>query len=136
MKGKIRIFLCCCLMGSLLLFGCECKEDEKKMELSVTVVNPEEVPKELDEIIQKNREQEIKMSYQDQGYLYLVRGYGEQKTGGYSIQVNGVYLGESGIHVDTSLLGPDPNQKLSEEPSYPYIVLKMEEREEEIFFEG
>ena len=95
----------------------------------------EEIPEELKEIIEENKHEEIKMSYESEGFLYLVRGYGEQKTGGYSIAVNSVLLADDGIHVNTSLIGPAQDKKIAEEPSYPYLVLKMEEHEEPIVFE-
>lgn len=94
-----------------------------------------EIPQALQDCIAENQQNEIRMSYSDGGYLYLVRGYGEQATGGYSIRVNGVWLREDGIHVDTSLIGPASDQEMKEGSSYPYLVLKMVEREDEVFFD-
>lgn len=130
--------LCLCLLALLVfLTGCGSKkgEDEKKTEVEFTVVNPEEIPEELTEIIEENKQGELKLTYEDQGYAYLVRGYGQQKTGGYSITVNQVYLSEDGLHVDTSLIGPPKDQKIRDEASYPYLTLKIEAQEVPIFFD-
>ena len=67
------------------------------------------------------------MSFQDGNYLYLCVGYGTQKTGGYSICVKDLYLTDSAIVLDTTLLGPKrTNEKKVPEESYPYIVIKTE----------
>lgn len=137
MRKKFQVFSFCCLALLLFLTGCGAKQggDAGKTEIEFTVVNPDEIPEELAEIIEENKQGELKLTYEDQGYLYLVRGYGQQKTGGYSISVNEVYLAQEGIHVDTSLIGPPKEQEIRDEASYPYVILKLEARAEEIFFD-
>lgn len=49
----------------------------------------------------------FKLTYSDNQNLYISIGYGEQKTGGYSIAVDALYLTDDAIYVSTSLLGPD-----------------------------
>lgn len=137
MKRIISLLKICMLAGMICLCGCQMSKtpEETGKEVPYTVAESDEIPKELKDVIAKNRQDEIRMSYVDGGYLYAVRGYGEQKTGGYSIQVNGVWEKEDGIHVDTSLLGPSPDKEIKEEPSYPYLVLKLEQREEPVVFD-
>lgn len=53
----------------------------ERADVEFTVVPAEEVPQELSEILEKNKAREIRMTYQDGEELYLIRGYGEQKTG-------------------------------------------------------
>lgn len=67
------------------------------------------------------------MTYSDNQNLYISIGYGEQKTGGYSIAVDALYLTDDAIHVSTSLLGPDitGQKEGAGKPSTPYIVLKQ-----------
>jgi len=127
-----------CLIGNvLLLTGCSISDtgESDKTEVEFTIVEIEDIPDELLDVINKNKMNEIKMSYEDGGFIYIVRGYGEQQTGGYSIAVNGVYSSEDGIHVETSLIGPPHDKKLQEEPSYPFVVIKMEGRDKEVIFE-
>ena len=52
-----------------------------------TVMKEEDFPEKVKELINENKEKEFQMTYQDQGYLYLLKGYGKQETGGYSIQM-------------------------------------------------
>lgn len=126
------------LAALLILFGgCsqESKEEHDGKETAYTVVDPDEVPGELKEIIEKNKENEIKMSYLDGGILYAVRGYGSQRTGGYSIQVNSVSQKEGEIYVNTSLIGPSADKEIQEEPSYPYLVLNLGKTEGQVVFD-
>ena len=130
MKRSLQIFGVWFLSLMIFLTGCEMKqvEEAEKKDIEFTVVEPDEVPAELSEIIEKNKQGEMKLTYEDQGYTYLVRGYGQQKTGGYSIAVNGVWLAGEELHVDTSLIGPPKDQKIQDEASYPCIVIKIREQ--------
>ena len=124
-------------LSMTLLFGCSQKgqRDESGKEAAYAVVDPDEVPEELKEIIEENKQNEIKMSYLVDQTLYAVRGYGQQKTGGYSIQVNGVWSTQGEVHVDTSLIGPSPDKEIQEEPSYPCVVLQLGETAKQVVFD-
>ena len=137
LKKGLQIFGIWCLSLMILLTGCEMKQvgNMAKTEVEFTVVEPDEVPSELAVIIEENKQGEIKLTYEDQGYMDLVRGYGQQKTGGYSIAVNEVFLAEDGLHVDTSLIGPPRDQEIRDEASYPYLVIKIEAQEAEVLFD-
>lgn len=135
---KFILLLCSCLLGSsLLLAGCAAGDtgDPDKTEIEFTLVEVEDIPEELLEVINENKMNEIKMSYEDAGYTYLVRGYGEQKSGGYSIAVNSIYSTGEGIHMDTSLIGPAHDKKLQDDPSYPYVVTKIQGQDHEVVFD-
>lgn len=96
----------------------------ERADVEFTVVPAEEVPQELSEILEKNKAREIRMTYQDGEELYLIRGYGEQKTGGYSISVVECSEDEENLYFLTQLIGPEDPEGLSEDPSYPYLVAK------------
>lgn len=125
------------LLLALLLTGCNLggKPIVKIRDLECTVLDQDQIPQPLLEVINENLATEMKLSYQNDGKLYIARGFGEQKTGGYSIAVEQCYLAEDGIHVKFQLIGPSRDTKLTEEPSYPYIVIQMEDLGEEIIFE-
>lgn len=80
LKKGLQIFGIWCLSLMILLTGCEMKQvgNMAKTEVEFTVVEPDEVPSELAVIIEENKQGEIKLTYEDQGYMYLVRGYGQQ----------------------------------------------------------
>lgn len=115
-----------CLVFLLTLCGCGTSGGGmgEGADVEFTVVPAEEVPQELSEILEKNKAREIRMTYQDGEGLYLIRGYGEQKTGGYSISVVECSEDEENLYFLTQLIGPEDPEGLSEDPSYPYLVAK------------
>ena len=78
------------------------------------------------------------LTYSDDQNLYISIGYGQQKTGGYSIAVDELYLTEDAIYVGTTLLGPEitGQKKGAEKPSTPYIVIKTEFLDKTVIYEG
>lgn len=45
------------------------------------------------------------------------------------------YLSDTAICVKTRLQGPQNGEEVTKAPSYPFIVLKLELREEEVLFQ-
>ena len=118
------------VLGALLLTGCGLlsKENVKLRDLDFTVLSEEKIPEELKTVIAEKGTEPFQLTYSDNQNLYISIGYGEQKTGGYSIAVDALYLTDDAIHVSTSLLGPDitGQKEGAGKPSTPYIVLKTE----------
>ena len=133
--GRYGGFLSVLMAVLVLGTGCGQETEENRTDIDFTVIEPEKVPEELAEIIQEHREEEMQLTFSDGGGLYAVRGYGKQDTGGYSITVDECAEGEEQIYVATTLLGPPQSQQVSKDPSYPVIVIKMENREKEVVFE-
>lgn len=136
----MKKFLLCICMGLAiltLLGGCTVTDMSKGEQTKVdyTIVPESDIPEEILKLIEDKKESGFQMTYQDENYLYLIRGYGEQERGGYSIQVDEVSLGENAITVKTTLLGPSKEEQQPAEPSYPYIVLKTEYRDIPVQFE-
>ncbi len=133
----MRRLLCLLLAASMLLSGCTYLNDEKikLRDLDFTVLSDEKIPEELKKIIEEKKSAPFQITYTDNENLYICIGYGEQETGGYSIAVEELYLTDSNICVDTSLLGPEASEKSNRVPSYPYIVLRTEFLEETVIFE-
>ncbi|MDO4295336.1 MAG: protease complex subunit PrcB family protein [bacterium] len=126
------------LLAGLLLAGCStAKRDSAAAQnaLEYTVVEKSAIPEELAKLISEKEKTPFKLSYSDGSSLFLAVGYGEQKSGGYSIQVKEFYLGENAIYLDTELLGPSEEEYKSGEPSMPYLVLQTEYREEPVVFQ-
>ena len=84
------------------------------------------MPEELKEMIEERKVEPFKLTYSDNEYLYICVGYGEQETGGYSITVDELYLTDSAIYAQTTLLGPEASDKGNKVASYPVIVIKTE----------
>lgn len=123
---------CCGILG-----GCsvETTNGTKVADLEYEIVEVTDVPEEILTEIEAKKAADFKTSYELDGKLYIVRGYGEQETGGYSICIRDCYLTSNAILFDTELVGPRKGEKVSASPSYPYIVIKMENRDESIIFE-
>ena len=94
-----------------------------------------DLPKELQEKIIAKQEEEFAFTYSDREYLYIARGYGEQETGGYCISIDECYRTSNTICVKTTLTGPENGEKVQTAPSYPFIVIKLEMRSEEVVFQ-
>lgn len=118
------------------LAGCTRNDaPEKLRDLEFTVVGDGEVPEELKNIIGEKQAAPFKLTYSDGQGLYIVQGYGEQETGGYSIAVRQLYLTEDSIVFDAELIGPEKGEDGGTEKSYPYIVLKTELLENPVVFQ-
>lgn len=137
-KAKPIVRFCILLIGLLLaLPGCTMLSEEriKLRDLEFTVLSEEKIPAELIKILEEKKNAPFQITYQDQENLYICVGYGEQKTGGYSIAVDELYLTDSSIYVNTCLLGPENPDKINPSVTYPYIVLKTEFLDKTVVFE-
>ncbi len=101
-------------------------EENKIKDLEFTVVEDADLPEKLAKIIEEKKVNPFKLTYSNEDYLYIVQGYGGQKSGGYSITVNELYLTENAIHVKTNLIGPGKDEPVSPNITYPYVVIKTE----------
>ena len=92
---------CCLLILTFLLSGCgmQTQESERLKDLDFTVMDLEKVPEELRDVLEEKKSMPFKVTYEDDGYLYICVGYGEQDTSGYSIAVEDLYLTDNAICV-------------------------------------
>ncbi len=120
-----------------LLTGCSLsKEEVKKIrDVDYTVIEESDIPEKLLETIEQKKAAEFKLSFENNGDLYIVHGYGEQETGGYSVVVRGCYLTKNALYFDTELLGPEHGSNPQKKPSYPYIVVKTKGYKQNIVFD-
>ena len=104
--------------------------------LEFTVLSEDAIPEEMQKVIQEKHPNPFKITYSDNGFLYIGIGYGEQPAGGFGITVNDLYLTENAIYFDTTLLGPSPDSEApaSDTASYPYLVIKTEYIDEPVVF--
>lgn len=121
----------------MCMISCRGQEEtaEKIRDLDFTVVATENIPDELIGVLEEKKTESFYQAYSDGDYMYLCVGYGEQATGGYSIVVNGLYLTEENVCMDTTLVGPGPEEKILESKSYPYLVICTEFIDKTVIFE-
>ncbi len=124
---------------SILLSLCACSSKElateKVRDIEFTVTEEENIPEELTTMIEEKRQAPFKMTYADQGELYVAVGYGEQSTSGYSIEVIECYETKNAIYVHANLIGPAKGEKIVDAKTYPYIVIKMEFIDKNVVFQ-
>lgn len=134
-----RRFLTAFLLLTLVvvLGGCSLtrSSSDKVRDLEFTLVPEAEVPEELQKLIDSKKKNNMALSFLDEGALYLAIGYGVQKSTGYSIGVEELYLTENGIVVDTTLIAPAKGEDVTEVESFPYVVIRTERREEPVTFQ-
>lgn len=132
---KKAVCLLAALVLAAVLSGCGLIriEEEERKPVDYTVVERQDIPAALDEIMNEKKEKEFQLSYQTGEALYLAKGYGRQMSGGYSIQVEELGASSNGLFFVTRLIGPkDLNE--AGVPSYPCIVIKTEPQKKPVVF--
>lgn len=119
-----------------ILTGCgvQTQDEERISDLEFTVLAPEKIPEELRNVLEEKKASPFKVTYEDEGYLYICIGYGEQQTSGYSIIVEDLYLTSNAVCVDTELLGPGKGEETAAATTCPYIVLKLQGMDKPVIF--
>ena len=122
---KKTVLLVCYLILILSLGGCRLVriEEEKRMPLEEAAA-----------LVEEKKASEFRVTYQSGKELYLIRGYGKQMSGGYSIQVKELSASSTAVFFETKLMGPSAEEQ-SGAPSYPYIAVKIQYRKEPVQFQ-
>ena len=120
-----------------LMCGCSVKETntDKIRDIEFTVAEEENLPEELLTMIAEKKQQPFKVTYAEKDALYIVEGYGEQQSSGYSIEVKECYETKNAIYIHTNLIGPAKDEKIMEVKTYPYVAIKMEFIDKNVVFQ-
>ena len=134
MTGKRMIAAIFMLLLSLSFIGCKMQTNatKKLSDLDYTIVSGRELPDELYDILEEKKTESFKLTYEENDGLYLCVGYGQQETGGYSIDL---YLTENAIYFDTSLIGPGPEEGARKEKSFPYLTVRIAYLDKPVVFQ-
>lgn len=131
----LRLCILTFLCSHLFFTGCDRNEAPNKTnDLEFTVVSGTDIPEELQKLIEQRQENTFELTFSDDSSLYVIKGYGKQASGGYSIVVHDFYQAGEQLVFDTELFGPKKDEPISDSPSYPYIVIKTEYRENPVVF--
>jgi len=126
-------------LAVMLNFLCGCSIEQtnrtKVRDLDYHVAAEEEIPEELKTMIEEKKSADFKMTYETTEHLYIIRGYGERETGGYSIQVSELYLSSNAVFFKSSLIGPHKGENPAKSPSFPYIVVQTEKVDKNVVFD-
>lgn len=135
MRRRYVLILGCVLL-LLCMTGCALQTKEKKLrDVEYTVVGAGDVPQELQEEINKIKDEEFQLTYDDGAYLYMAKGYGTRESSGYNISVQQVYLTEHTIVFETQITGPAEGTDAANKETTPYIVIKTERLDGQVIFE-
>lgn len=137
-KMAAAVAIVICIMAGGVFCGCgqtSSRQKQEEIECDYTVVATRDCPEEFLKNLEEKKINPFQMTYQDGTYLYMAVGYGEQKTGGYSILVEKLTETKDKIFLNTELRGPSKEENVLEKPSFPYVVIKMENKSKEVVFE-
>ena len=138
-KMAVTVAIVICIMAGGVFCGCgqtSSRQKQEEVECDYTVVATRDCPEEFLKNLEEKKINPFQMTYQDGTYLYMAVGYGEQKTGGYSILVEKLTETKDKIFLNTELRGPSKEENVLEKPSFPYVVIKMENKSKEVVFEN
>lgn len=138
-KMAVAVAIVICIMAGGVFCGCgqtSSRQKQEEVECDYTVVATRDCPEEFLKNLEEKKINPFQMTYQDGTYLYMAVGYGEQKTGGYSILVEKLTETKDKIFLNTELRGPSKEENVLEKPSFPYVVIKMENKSKEVVFEN
>ena len=141
MKHKRGIVPGCLAAGFLLIFMLtDCvsrpQKTEKLRDLEFTVMSKEDVPEEFQEQILQHQDLPFRLTYTDQGRLYIAEGYGAQLKTGYSVEVEGLYETSNAIYFHTNLLGPEKGEETKEVTTFPYVVVMLDAIDKTVVFDS
>ena len=117
-----------CIFAMVCLCGCRVIhiDTRKLQDLPYTIVDEYEIPEEMREEIQNQKEEAFIYTWADADSLYIARGYGRQQSAGYQIQVDAFYESEEVLVLVTTLLGPEPDTDTENGPRCPYLVIRTD----------
>lgn len=125
------------VLVTFALSGCSISGSakEKVADIDFTVVEEENLPQEVKSVIEQEKKDEFRLVFTAKENMYIAIGYGEKSTSGYSIAVKDLYLTSDSIRIDTNLIGPQKGETINEEPTYPYIVIMIENMDYPVVFD-
>ena len=127
------------LLLLMMVISCGEKQKPKRTYESMQdavyeIVSGSDVPHKVNEKIFKERDKGFGFSYRDNEGMYIAFGFGRQNTGGFSIQLAAVKENEDEILIEAKLIAPAPEEVVSTSPSYPYMILKLDNTEKNVEF--
>ena len=113
---------------TIQISGCEgnYKGSEKGLNLEYTVLGETKIPEEFLSQIEEKKAEKFELTYRDNEYLYMAKGYGEQETSGYSVAVTNLTTENEVVYFESKLLEPQENENVNHNSSFPYVVIKTE----------
>ena len=126
--------LICAAAFTAALTGCVSTqaETEKIRDMKYEVIEEEDIPQSLREMIKGGEKKPFRITYSDQGFLFIAQGYEVQPTTGYT---DGRFRLIKFLHFHTitgcRLKKGEEKEKAE---TYPYIVVQTEDVKKDVLF--
>jgi len=136
MRAKRAVFLFLVFL-TVLFAGCgeKVSKPEKIKDVEYTVQEESQVPEELLAKMKEKQKEPFQMTYVTDGYMYIAKGFGTQKTSGYSIRVTDLYEAAEGVVFSAELIGPAKDEPVLQVETYPYVVVKVPDLGMDVLFQ-
>lgn len=121
-----------------MVVGCKTQkinDGEKISNIEFSILDEDDAPQEVKDYIEEQKKEPFRFTYTNCEKYYIVIGYGEKPTGGYSVQVKELYETNKSIIVETELLGPSKDDVVSMALTYPYIIIQTEYIDKPVSYE-
>ena len=120
--------LICAAAFTAALTGCVSTqaETEKIRDMKYEVIEEEDIPQSLREMIKGGEKKPFRITYSDQGFLYIAQGY--------EVEVKELYETETAVCIKTTLIGPKKGEEKEKAETYPYIVVQTEDVKKDVLF--
>ena len=132
---RVLFFLFIAALAYLAGCGQQSSKPEKIKDVEYTVQEESQVPEELLAKMKEKQKEPFQMTYVTDGYLYIAKGYGTQKTSGYSIRVTDLYEAAEGVVFSAELIGPAKEEPVLQVETYPYVVVKIPDLGTDVLFQ-
>ena len=134
-KKRALLLLIAFLLAYLAGCGQQSSKPEKIKDVEYTVQEESQVPEELLAKMKEKQKETFQMTYVTDGYMYIAKGYGAQKTSGYSIRVTDLYEAAEGVVFSAELIGPAKDEPVLQVETYPYVVVKVPDLGVDVLFQ-
>lgn len=98
--------------------------DTPRQSLEYVICQQEQLPSELQKMIENRKKKACTFSFHDTKYTYLVVCYGPQEYTGYSIQVEECEKGDHVLYLRTQLIGPSAGEPAVRRENWPWMVVR------------
>jgi len=132
---RVLFFLFIAALAYLAGCGQQSSKPEKIKDVEYTVQEESQVPEELLAKMKEKQKEPFQMTYVTDGYMYIAKGFGTQKTSGYSIRVTDLYEAAEGVVFSAELIGPAKDEPVLQVETYPYVVVKVPDLGMDVLFQ-
>lgn len=122
---SLGIFFC--------LTGCKITTHPEKIigQVEFEMLEEEDVPEELMEIIEKKKAEPFLSTYGDGEFLYIGQGYGQKEVDGHEIEVDSFTESENFLYFHTILKG---SHNAKEKITFPWIVVRTKWKDKSVVY--